>query len=107
VGRSRDGGSLARTTTIAGSLGLDICEPLYFKGRKGSGASARDPYVRADLRMGDHVWRKYAYGYAVWDRMLYDPTEPVEVTDRILRAEHGEAAAVRGALAPSAGSCPS
>jgi len=63
----------ARTTTIGGALGLDLCEPLFFKGRKGSGVrEGKDPYADPELRLGDDIWRKYRYTYAVWGRMLHD-----------------------------------
>lgn len=91
-----------RTSTFAGARGVDICEPLYFKGRKGSGRpGGRDLYVREDLRMGDDSWQKYRYTYAVWGRHLYNPDAPAGVTTRVLREDHGEFAdAVGAALAP-------
>jgi hypothetical protein len=39
-----------RLGTIGGALGIELCEPLFFKGRKGSGSSTgRDPYLDPEL----------------------------------------------------------
>lgn len=82
-----------RTCTIGGSRGLEICEPLYFKGRKGTGVpGGRDPYVDDDLRLGQDDWRKYRYTYLLWGRLLYDPDATPETWRRHLRAEYGAAA---------------
>ncbi len=90
-----------RFATLGGSRGVDFCEPLYFKGRRGTGEPGRrDPYVRDDLRLGVDDWRKYRYTYLLWGRLLYDPQTDPEVWRRLLRADHGEAAGdVEAALA--------
>ncbi|MEQ0558226.1 hypothetical protein ABJI51_04020 [Amycolatopsis sp. NEAU-NG30] len=91
-----------RHATLGGALGVEFCEPLFFKGRKGSGRpGGRDPYVRDDLRLGVGDWRKYRYTYLLWGRLLYDPETRPEVWRRFLRGEHGEPAAdVEALLAP-------
>jgi hypothetical protein len=92
-----------RLSTFGGSRGVDLCEPLFFKGRKGSGApGARDPYVREDLRLpGNREWTKYRYGYLLWGRLLYNPDAEPETWRRHLRSTYGEAATdVEGALSP-------
>jgi hypothetical protein len=63
-----------RCSTFGGARGLEYCEPLLFKGRKGSGvAGGRDPYVDDELQLGVDDWRKYEYTYVLWGRLLYDP----------------------------------
>jgi hypothetical protein len=92
-----------RLSTFGGSRGVDLCEPLFFKGRKGSGEpGARDPYVREDLRLpGNREWTKYRYGYLLWGRLLYNPESEPETWRRHLRTTYGEAAAgVEDALSP-------
>ncbi|NUR99945.1 MAG: hypothetical protein HOV67_32390, partial [Kribbellaceae bacterium] len=92
-----------RLSTFGGSRGVDLCEPLYFKGRKGSGEPGmRDPYVRDDLRLpGNREWTKYRYGYLLWGRLLYNPDAEPEIWRRHLRATYGAAAAdIEDALSP-------
>lgn len=80
-------------STIGGSRGVEFCEPLTFKGRRGTGEHGRrDPYVRDDLRLGVHDWQKYRYTYVLWGRLLYDPDASPETWQRTLRSDYGEAA---------------
>lgn len=82
-----------RLGTFAGALGIELCEPLSFKGRKGSGAKgARDPYVDPELHLGSSDWKKYLYTYRLWGRLLYDPDASPASWRRYLRSEYGEAA---------------
>lgn len=91
-----------RLSTFGGALGVDVCEPLFFKGRKGSGEPGkRDPYADPDLQLGREDWKKYRYSYLLWGRLLYNPNTPAEVWQRFLRSEYGVLAAdVEGALSP-------
>jgi hypothetical protein len=84
-----------RLSTFGGSRGVDLCEPLFFKGRKGSGRpGARDPYARDDLRLpGNREWTKYRYSYLLWGRLLYNPDAEPETWRRHLRSTYGAAAA--------------
>src|SRR5437762_353236 len=63
----------SRAFQFCGSDGADICEPLSFKGRRGSGiAGNRTGY--ADKSLAPRWdWQKYEYTYRVWGRLLYDP----------------------------------
>jgi hypothetical protein len=82
-----------RLSTFGNARGVDFCEPLYFKGRKGSGKPGRrDPYVRDDLTLGGREWHKHRYTYALWGRLLYAPDSDPEVWRRGLRADYGPAA---------------
>jgi hypothetical protein len=81
-----------RYATFGGSRGVEFCEPLTFKGRRGTGEPGRrDPYERDDLRLGVHDWKKYRYTYALWGRHLYNPECDPAVWRRILRSDYGEA----------------
>ncbi len=82
-----------RYANICGSLGVELCEPLSFKGRMGSGLpGSRDGYGDASLRPEGGDWTKYLYTYRIWGRMLYNPDTPPEVWSRFLKTEFGKAA---------------
>lgn len=89
-----------RLSTIAGSRGVELCEPLSFKGRKDTGRTGgRDPYADPELRLDGQEWRKYRYTYRLWGRLLYDPDADPAGWRRFLTAEFGAAAeAVEEAL---------
>lgn len=89
-----------RLGTIGGALGVELCEPLFFKGRKNSGEpGGRDPYADPALKLGRDDWKKYSYTYRLWGRLLYNPDADPSSWRRFLRSEFGEAAAaVEGAL---------
>lgn len=91
-----------RLSTFAGAIGVDICEPLFFKGRKGSGVPGRrDPYIASDLRLGLADWEKYKYTYRLWGRKLYNPEAPADEWRGYLRETYGDLAdAVEQAFAP-------
>lgn len=92
--------SYGRASSFCGCQGLEICEPLSFKGRKGSGAPrSRDGYADPSLRT-KYDWQKYLYTYRLWGRLTYNPDADPETWRRFLRREYGRAAAdVEGALA--------
>jgi hypothetical protein len=82
----------SRAFTFSGSDGVEICEPLSFKGRRGSGiAGDRCAYGDASLRTR-WDWQKYEYGTRVWGRSLYNPETDSEVWHRYTRAHFGSAA---------------
>jgi hypothetical protein len=90
----------SRTSSFCGAGGLDLMEPLTFKGREGSGIpGGRCAYVDPSLNP-DADWKKYEYYYRVWGRKLYDPDADPEVWRRFLRWEFGSAtAAIETSLA--------
>ncbi|GAA2085286.1 hypothetical protein GCM10009840_22920 [Pseudolysinimonas kribbensis] len=92
-----------RYATFGGSAGVDYCEPLFFKGRKGSGiVGGREPYLREDLRLGGREWRKHRHSYTLMGRHLYDPAVRAEAWRAPLRAQYGDAAElVEAALTPA------
>ncbi|WP_158793445.1 hypothetical protein [Granulicella sp. L60] len=82
----------SRTSSFCGATGLDLMEPLTFKGREGSGASGgRCAYVDKFLNPNSD-WKKYEYYYRVWGRKLYDPDTDPETWRRFLRSEFGAGA---------------
>jgi hypothetical protein len=90
----------ARTASFCGAVGLDLMEPLTFKGREGSGR----PWGRcayADTTLNPRAdWEKYAYYYRAWGRLLYNPDAAPDTWQRFLRVEFGPAApAVETSLA--------
>lgn len=83
----------ARTASFCGAAGLDLMEPLTFKGREGSGLpGGRCAYADASLTP-ENDWQKYELYYRVWGRKLYDPEADPETWRRSLRAEFGNGAA--------------
>jgi hypothetical protein len=62
-----------RVSSFCGSNGVEIMEPLFFKGRKGSGLpGGRDAYGAAILKP-ERDFEKYDYTYRVWGKNLYNP----------------------------------
>src|SRR5574340_1336181 len=90
-----------RASSFCGSDGIDICEPLSFKGRIGSGRpGGRNAYGGSSLDASANDWRKHLYTYRVWGRLLYNPETEPDVWRRFLRQRfHAGAAGVEGALA--------
>lgn len=82
-----------RAAGFCNSAGLEICEPLTFKGRNDSGRPwGRLAYIDKSLEPEGGDWSKFAYSYRLWGRTLYDPDGEPEVWGRHLRAEFGTAA---------------
>lgn len=90
-----------RCAHFCGCLGVELFEPLSFKGRKGSGLSGgRDGYADVSLRPAGGDWEKYLYTYRLVGRLLYNPDADPETWRRLLRRQYGAAAVpVEAALA--------
>ena len=83
--------SYSRAFSFCGSDGVEIMEPLSFKGRRGSGiAGGRCAYADKSLNPR-WDWQKYAYSYRVWGRLLYNPDADPHSWQRAMRHEFGEA----------------
>ena len=85
--------AFGRTSSFCGAAGLDIFEPLTFKGREGSGLpGGRCAYADASLnpKLGD--WEKFEYFYRVWGRCLYNPDADSESWRRYLKSSFGPGA---------------
>lgn len=94
-----------RLSSIGGALGVELCEPLTFRGRKDTGRDGlpRDLYIDGSLSQGRDDWRKYGYQYRLWGRLLYDPDADPESWLRMLRAEFGSGAQHVAAALAAAG----
>lgn len=72
----------ARAFQFCGSSGVEIMEPLSFKGRRGSGQADSGPGGRcayADRSLRPRWdWEKYLDTYRVWGRKLYNPDAKVD-----------------------------
>ena len=80
----------ARAFQFCGSSGVEIMEPLSFKGRRGSGVTptgrgARCAYADSSLRPR-WDWEKYLDTYRVWGRKLYNPDAKTEVEPALAAA---------------------
>ena len=77
----------SRASSFCSSDGIEICEPLSFKGRKGSGLpGGRTGYADRSLEP-KRDWEKYAYTYRVWGRLLYNPDTDAGVLNREMKNE--------------------
>jgi hypothetical protein len=90
----------SRAFSFCGSVGVEMMEPLTFKGRRGSGI-AGDRCAYADLSLKPRWdWEKYLYTLRLWGRLLYNPEAAPDVWQRCLRAQFGKGAgAIELALA--------
>jgi len=82
----------SRSFSFCGSEGVEVMEPLSFKGRRGSGlAGNRCGY--ADPALAPRWdWQKYEYSLRVWGRHLYNPDADPDVYRRALPAPAAERA---------------
>lgn len=81
-----------RTANFCGALGFEVCEPLHFKGRRGTGvAGGRCGYLDTTLKPR-FDFEKYGYFYRLWGRLLYNPDTDPEIWRRALTREFGTAA---------------
>jgi hypothetical protein len=81
-----------RVSSFCGSNGVEIFEPLFFKGRKGSGLpGGRDAYADDSLTP-KYDFEKYDYAYRVWGRNLYSPDGDADGWRRTLTQQFGKGA---------------
>jgi hypothetical protein len=77
---------------FCGASGVEICEPLFFKGRQASGLpGGRCAYIDKSLNPQGGDFKKYEYTYRIWGRLLYRPETDPENWRRYLRTEFGAA----------------
>ena len=82
----------SRTSHFCGAAGMDLMEPLTFKGREGSGnPGGRCAYADKSLNPKCDA-TKFELYYRVWGRRLYNPEADPESWRRYLRSLHGPAA---------------
>jgi hypothetical protein len=82
-----------RYSSFCGADGLELDEPLSFKGRMGSGRpGGRLAY--ADLSLAPkYDWQKYELTYRQWGRLTYDPDAPADTWQRAFVRNFADAAA--------------
>jgi hypothetical protein len=81
-----------RTASFCGAAGLELMEPLTFKGREGSGQpGGRCAYADSSLNPRQD-WQKYDLYYRVWGRKLYNPDTDPETWRRAMRMFFGAGA---------------
>jgi len=86
------GAAQSRIFSFCGSAGVELMEPLSFKGRRGSGiAGDRCGYADASLKP-QWDWEKYLYSLRVFGRTLYNPDTEPDVWNRYLRKQFGPGA---------------
>ena len=84
--------AFGRHAGFCGAGGLEICEPLSFRGRKGTGRPGnRNAYADPALAP-DYDWQKADYTYRLFGRLLYQPDTAATVWQRQARPEFGDAA---------------
>ncbi len=93
--------AMARSASFCGADGLEIMEPLTFKGREGtSQPGGRNAYRDESLEPKEGDFAKFEISYRQWGRTLYDPAEKPEAWRRSQRAKLGAGAdAAQDALA--------
>jgi len=78
---------------FCGAAGIDIFEPLFFKGREGSGLpGGRCAYLDESLNPKEGDYAKFRYTYRVWGRYLYNPDADRAETRVVLKQDFGPAA---------------
>ncbi len=92
----------ARAFNFCGCNGVELFEPLSFKGRRGSGiAGSRCAYADSSLEPR-WDWQKYLYTYRSWGRLMYNPNARPETWRRHLRKQFRAAAPTMEAALASA-----
>jgi hypothetical protein len=92
-----------RVAGFCGGQGVEILEPLSFKGRKGSGlAGGRNEFADATLNP-KFDFEKFEYTYRVWGRNLYNPDTDADGWRRLLRKQFVRGAEQAEAALSSAG----
>ena len=77
---------------FCGAVGMELCEPLTFKGREGSGhTGGRLAYADSALAPADLDSRKFSLTYAIWGRYLYNPQTAPDFLHRMLKTSFGPA----------------
>jgi len=92
----------SRAFSFCGSDGVEIMEPLSFKGRRGSGiAGNRTAYADASLTPR-WDWEKYEYGHRIWGRLLYNPDASPDTWGRYMTSHFAAAGPALAAALASA-----
>ncbi len=82
----------SRAFQFCGSDGVEIMEPLSFKGRRGSGiAGDRCAYLDTSLKPR-WDWQKYEFSHRVWGRLLFNPDSDLKFYHRAFTHQFGPGA---------------
>ena len=93
------GAAYSRAFSFCGSDGVDLMEPLSFKGRRGSGLpGGRCAYADKSLNPR-WDWQKFLPTYQVWGRLMYDPGD-IEGAIRGMDPKAGRALAGASQILP-------
>ena len=91
-----------QVSSFCGSQGVELFEPLAFKGRKGSGLpGGRNAYADTSLEPAID-FEKFSYTYRVWGRNFYNPEGEPDGWQRELHKQFGRGADKVGASLASA-----
>lgn len=72
---------------------MELCEPLTFKGREGSGHhDGRNAYENHQLASSTLDTEKFDLTYLLWGRYLYNPDSTPDAYQRYLKKTYGDAA---------------
>src|ERR1035437_3875691 len=92
----------SRAFSFCGSDGVEIMEPLSFKGRRGSGiAGNRTAYADASLTPALEG-EKCEYGHRIWGRLLYNPDASPDTWGRYMTSHFAAAGPALAGGRPSA-----
>ena len=79
-----------RAAHFCGAAGMELCEPLTFKGREGSGhPGGRNAYADGVLAASTPDTDKFVSTYRVWGRALYNPEGSSDAHQRWFRYQYG------------------
>lgn len=82
----------SKAFTFCGSDGVELMEPLSFKGRRGSGiAGDRCAYLDKSLKPR-WDWEKYLYSLRIFGRLAYNPNTEPDAWSRYLKNQFGSGA---------------
>ena len=82
----------SKAFSFCGSVGVELMEPLSFKGRRGSGiAGGRCAYLDKSLKP-EWDWEKYLYSLRIFGRLAYNPDTESDVWSRYLIKHFGTGA---------------
>ena len=74
-----------KLSTFCDSLGTELCEPLSFKGRMGTGIKGGRFNYKVNKLRTKYDWEKYIYNYKIWGRLNYNPNTDQETYLRYLK----------------------
>lgn len=79
-----------RAAHFCGAAGMELCEPLTFKGREGScHPGGRNAYADTALASVHSDTDKFAITYRIWGRALYNPGTASDIHQRWFLQQYG------------------